>query len=144
VTVNQRITKIYENLQITQYRFAKDTGVSTATLNNLIVNPEGSPSFSTIQKILSSYKNLNARWLLMGEGDMWINENLDIAKTDIVENKAFEAREDITEYKRNEKKLLDTDEVMKKQIELLLVEMKRMNIKMELMEKELERIKKNK
>jgi transcriptional regulator with XRE-family HTH domain len=72
VTVNQRIIKIYENLQITQYRFAKDTGISTATLNNIVTEIEGKPSFSTIQKILTTYKDLNARWLMMGEGKMWI------------------------------------------------------------------------
>lgn len=73
MTVNQRITKIYENLQISQYRFAKDTGISTATLNNIVLDSEGKPSFTTIQKILNSYKNLNARWLITGEGEMWLN-----------------------------------------------------------------------
>lgn len=73
MTVNQRITKIYENLQISQYRFAKDTGISTATLNNIVLDSEGKPSFTTIQKILNSYENLNARWLITGEGEMWLN-----------------------------------------------------------------------
>lgn len=143
MTVNQRITKIYQALNISPSEFSRLVNVPHSRLNNQILGKNG-VGLDTVQSIIKNIENLNPTWLLIGEGNMWLTENLNIQKSDNVENKALEAREDITEYKRSEKKLLDTDEVMKKQIELLLVEMKRMNIKMELMEKELERIKKNK
>jgi transcriptional regulator with XRE-family HTH domain len=85
VTVNQRIIKIYKNLDISQYRFAKETGVSTATLNQIINNPEGKPSYETIQKILNRYSNLNANYLMSGKGQMWDSENISIDIPEISE-----------------------------------------------------------
>lgn len=71
MTVNQRIIKTYESLNITQYRFAKETNITTATLNHIALNFDSMPSLITIQKILNRYKNLNARWLIEGKGEMW-------------------------------------------------------------------------
>jgi plasmid maintenance system antidote protein VapI len=143
VTVNQRIVEIYKSLNITPAEFSRVVNVPHSRLNNQILGKNG-VGLDTIQSIVKSLQNLNPRWLLLGNGEMWISENSNIQITDILESKIIEVREDNTEYKRTEKSLLNTDEVMKKQIELLLVEMKRMNIKMELMEKEVERLKKGK
>lgn len=55
--------------------FAKKIGISQPSLARMLKNDSGLRS-STVVAILKLYDNpkLNPAWLLMGEGEMWLNE----------------------------------------------------------------------
>jgi hypothetical protein len=60
--------------------------VETGIANGLIgkARKRGSLSQENISKILYRYKNLNARWLLTGEGEMLIQEETPIQSKDTI------------------------------------------------------------
>jgi transcriptional regulator with XRE-family HTH domain len=75
VSVNERIVKIYESLQINQAEFARRISVSSQTLNNQVKGKNGL-SITTLELIAKSYPDLNIRWLVSGEGNMWDNKGI--------------------------------------------------------------------
>ncbi len=64
----QTFQDILNALEITYYRMAKDTGLSTAQLGKHLVGTK--PGHETIATILSTYPQLNAEYLLFGTGEV--------------------------------------------------------------------------
>lgn len=62
--------ELIDTLGISIYKLANDSGISSQTLTNNI-NRGVTPNSETISKILLLYKDVNARWLLTGEGEMF-------------------------------------------------------------------------
>lgn len=73
MTVNERIKILIEKLEEeNQRKFALKIGVSTTGLNSMLPgNRESKPSFEVLNKILSTYPQVSATWLLTGEGEMF-------------------------------------------------------------------------
>lgn len=71
-TINKRINKLIEKLNITAYEFSKKMGNSRPdTLYNLLNNEESQPSPKTLNKIKDNFPEINYSWLLTGEGEMF-------------------------------------------------------------------------
>lgn len=70
MSVNQRIKILYESLNVKQKEFSESIKQNRATINN-IVNNLSKPSYKVIEAIISTYPNLNANWLIAGDGPMW-------------------------------------------------------------------------
>lgn len=70
-----RIKKIIEHTGLSERAFAEIIGVKQNTLNQQLKGERGL-SLETISKILISYENISAEWLLRGSGEM-IKENND-------------------------------------------------------------------
>ena len=68
-SINKRIIEFIEYLNISRYKFSKETNISEANLLN-IYKGVNKPSVDFIEKILNKYKVLNPTWLLTGEGPM--------------------------------------------------------------------------
>lgn len=64
-----RIKKIIESTGLSERAFAEIIGVKQNTLNQQLKGERGL-SLETISKILISYKDISAEWLLRGEGEM--------------------------------------------------------------------------
>lgn len=66
-------------------KFAESLGYnSPAKLYRLINDEKNNPSFEIIQDILRKYSEINARWLVLGEGEMFLqNEKKEISNTSI-------------------------------------------------------------
>lgn len=71
MTVNQRIKILITQLSLTQAEFSIITKIKPATLSKAIKNPESNVRVDFIQKILINFPTLNARWLILGEGETW-------------------------------------------------------------------------
>jgi len=71
--MKDRITQFMANEGITPAEFADKIGVQRSSVSH-VLNGRNYPSASFIQKMLGSYKNLNSRWLLLGEGSMFENK----------------------------------------------------------------------
>ena len=67
-----RIKAILNHYSITPIEFVNSIGINPSHALNLIIGIEH-PSISDIQKILIAYPEVNARWLLLGEGDILIS-----------------------------------------------------------------------
>ena len=49
-------------------RFSNMIGIGPTVLENIVGKRETKPSFDVLEKTLSTFVNLNARWLITGEG----------------------------------------------------------------------------
>jgi transcriptional regulator with XRE-family HTH domain len=67
--MKDRIAQFLVKENISPAEFADKIGVQRSSVSH-VLNERNYPSASFIQKMLTSYKNLNPRWLLLGEGDM--------------------------------------------------------------------------
>jgi transcriptional regulator with XRE-family HTH domain len=67
--MKDRITQFLTNEGISPAEFADKIGVQRSSVSH-VLNGRNYPSASFIQKMLASYKNLNPRWLLLGEGSV--------------------------------------------------------------------------
>ncbi len=71
--MKDRIIKFIEAEHISAAEFADKIGVQRSSVSH-VLNGRNNPGFSFIQKILESFSNINSRWLLTGEGDIYINK----------------------------------------------------------------------
>ena len=67
--MKDRITQFLNREGISPAEFADKIGVQRSSVSH-VLNGRNYPSASFIQKMLDSYKTLNPRWLLLGEGAM--------------------------------------------------------------------------
>ena len=68
--MKDRITQLLASEGISPAEFADKIGVQRSSISH-VLNGRNYPSASFIQKILVSYKTLNPRWLLLGEGSIF-------------------------------------------------------------------------
>ena len=71
--VGQQLELMIHELRITQSEFAKQTGLSKQTVNNIISGRHVTKS-DVLEKILQAYPDLNITWLLNGKGTMWTTQ----------------------------------------------------------------------
>lgn len=67
--MEDRLNKLIEYLGITSAQFADYINVQRSSISH-ILSGRNKPSYDFIVKILHKYPNINARWLLLGEGDI--------------------------------------------------------------------------
>lgn len=68
-TVHQRIILLVQHAG-SQEDLSLKAGISRGSISHL-VNGKTKPSFEVLSRLASSYPDLNCRWLLTGEGDMF-------------------------------------------------------------------------
>ena len=68
--MKDRINQFLAHESISPAEFADKIGVQRSSVSH-VLNGRNYPSAAFIQKMLSSYKNLDPRWLLLGEGTMF-------------------------------------------------------------------------
>lgn len=64
--ITDRIVKIMEKEGHTVSTFARKLGISWTSANN-IVSGRNAPNYKTIVKIIESFDNIDANWLVMGQ-----------------------------------------------------------------------------
>lgn len=68
--LNSRFIELMVKTGHSKSTFAKELDVSLPLITH-ITNGRNKPGMELIQKILTVYPDLNARWLLLGEGEMF-------------------------------------------------------------------------
>ncbi len=76
LTVNERIKSLKNNTKKSTEEFAKFIQTPYGTLNGVIGTRKSSPSYAVLFAIIKAYPNLNARWLITGDGEMWGDKNV--------------------------------------------------------------------
>ncbi len=69
-----RIHKILRYYKLTSSRFADEIGVQRSSISH-VLSGRNKPSLGFIQKILNTYSEINAEWLVMGTGKLAQEEN---------------------------------------------------------------------
>jgi transcriptional regulator with XRE-family HTH domain len=72
--MKDRIVTFIENKGFLPAEFADQIGIQRSSLSH-VLNGRNNPGFSFIQKILTTYPQINSRWLITGEGNM-LNDNI--------------------------------------------------------------------
>ncbi|MBN2893131.1 MAG: helix-turn-helix transcriptional regulator [Bacteroidales bacterium] len=70
--IKDRIRQIIELENLTHSDFAKALGVQRSNISHILAG-RNNPSIDFIHKLLLRFKNINADWLIMGEGSMYKN-----------------------------------------------------------------------
>lgn len=70
----ERLKILAKRLGLKQHNIYKDMGTSSARVSN-VFNSVNNPSYEFLQSFLSAYPNVNANWLLTGEGEMLLNNS---------------------------------------------------------------------
>lgn len=134
--MKERLIEFLGHLGIGQNKFAQNVGLSSGFVNNL---GEGI-NLKSLQKILTTYPELNERWLLTGEGNM-IREATQIAKGDgsinsningIVEGNVIISHNDFSNMLEVQKGNL---EIQKELNERLKTSQEQVNILLEILQK---------
>jgi hypothetical protein len=77
LSINKRISELIELLENgNQFSFCKKTGISTTTLQGIIGQRQSDPGSKILNRVLVTYPNVNARWIVVGDEDVFINNNL--------------------------------------------------------------------
>lgn len=71
----ERLKTLAKKLGLKQHNIYKDMGTSSARVSN-VFNSVNNPSYEFLQSFLSAYPNVNANWLLTGEGEMLFDSNV--------------------------------------------------------------------
>lgn len=72
-TIGSRIQELIDYLDITYNKFAVECGITANHSIHLYIIGELSPSIDTIKKIRKRYP-VRMEWLIMGEGEMWVED----------------------------------------------------------------------
>jgi len=71
-TIGERIALLIKELGLNKNSFSKEIGLkNNSTITNIINNPDRSPSYDVIFRIVSRWDQLNIRWLIAGQGVMF-------------------------------------------------------------------------
>ena len=73
-SVNERIKKIIQVKKMNKNSFSKRIEVPPQTIQNIVDGRQNKPSFDVLEKVISSFEDINAQWLLNGEGEMLKSE----------------------------------------------------------------------
>lgn len=85
--INTRIRQLIDNLHYTNTDFAKKIGTNQGSLGNILrPNNPSKPGFAFIASVIKTFPNLNERWLLLGEGEMWKNGIIRVHELQLVED----------------------------------------------------------
>ena len=108
-TIQVRIKMIIEDLKLNNRTFAIHLGVDPTVIHNIVTGRKSQPSFAVLEKVVLSFDNIDAKWLLTGKGNMY---TASVNKTSMVEENA-------TEYGRTTNEIALESEVinLKGQIE---------------------------
>ncbi|MGN6648171.1 MAG: helix-turn-helix domain-containing protein [Cytophaga sp.] len=71
LNIQDRIKNIIDALGFTNRSFSLKLGVDPTVIHNIVAGRKSYPSFAILEKIILSFDNIDAKWLLTGKGSMY-------------------------------------------------------------------------
>lgn len=112
MSINQRIDKLEKFYKKRGITFHKYINVNPQTIKNITGERKSNPSHKILESILRSDSNININWLILGEGEMWLDsKNSKDKEFDLKEairsmyNEMNSFRDTISEIHRREREL---------------------------------------
>lgn len=81
--MNHRLEQFMKAEKLTSAKFAEILSVQPSSISHLI-SGRNKPNFDFIAKLLLMFPQLNPRWVINGQGDMYISENRSLITEDNV------------------------------------------------------------
>ena len=75
LNIQDRIKSIIEAFGLNNRAFSLKLGVDPTVIHNIVAGRKSYPSFAVLEKIVLSFDNIDARWLLTGKGSMYIGSS---------------------------------------------------------------------
>ncbi|MCR5454550.1 MAG: helix-turn-helix domain-containing protein [Bacteroidales bacterium] len=72
--MTERLQKIMDYAGVSPNKFAAILGIQRSSISHMM-SGRNNPSLTVVQKILKSYPDISAEWLLFGEGNMLKDDN---------------------------------------------------------------------
>lgn len=72
--INDRVATLINKLNMTAYQFAKELGYDRPEKIYTILNKRNKPGYDTLADILNHFTQVNAEWLMLGNGEMFKGE----------------------------------------------------------------------
>lgn len=119
-TINQRIAKIVEVLKYYPAAFAKHINMPRQKVSN-VLEGKFEPKADILISISKSFPQLNTRWLLTGEGNMWDSDIEKDQVSEISEKYIKQPKESIREAINNQYSTIKNDDFMESELVLKLV-----------------------
>jgi hypothetical protein len=69
--INERIKILIEELNLNNRSFALKLGIDPTIIHNIVAGRKSHPSFTVLEKIILTFDNIEARWLLTGKGNKY-------------------------------------------------------------------------
>lgn len=73
-----RLQQFIQHMNLSVYQVNRTAGLCQGLLTNAFSKKQGLTT-STLERLLIAYPMLNANWLIVGQGDMLLNDNGDIS-----------------------------------------------------------------
>ena len=70
MSINKRVVQLIEKTSVSKAAFSEATGISTVILSH-ISSGRNKVSLTTVEQILKAFNNVNAKWLIFGQGSMF-------------------------------------------------------------------------
>ncbi|MGI4733837.1 MAG: hypothetical protein ACRYG7_01520 [Janthinobacterium lividum] len=74
-TINQRLKFLIETLSVSVRAFSEAIGESTGNTNNYLGSRQLAPKHEYLSKVLTHFSNVNAHWLLTGNGEPFLTDS---------------------------------------------------------------------
>jgi transcriptional regulator with XRE-family HTH domain len=137
MALKDRLNQLFNTQNLKQKQFADILQIGQSTLNYYL-NGLSEPNFKNIMLLLAAFPNLNANWLLKGEGEMFLND-------DLSKNRMFDSLNQSNEFSESSPPqyqkplLIEKTELEEKRWELAMIEIEALRRRVELLEKESKR-----
>jgi len=95
--INIRVKELINRMKINQKKFGEITNIGQRNTSSLLLG-KTFPSYTVLANVVSSIKELNARWLLTGEGAMWQSDDLSQSEGKFPNNALVSASEPVTNF----------------------------------------------
>lgn len=105
MSINERILHLIKLKGYNKNSFSRKIGIKPQTLHHIISGRKTKPSFNVIEKIVSTFVDINAKWLITGLGKPIVDKqtekyNISCSKCKYLDNKFSEMAKDIDDLKQ--------------------------------------------
>ena len=78
-TFSERVHELMDYHRLNKNSLSVKLGfTANTTITRLANHPERNPSYDLLVLLLKAFPGLSGRWLLLGEGKMWVKDEIDI------------------------------------------------------------------
>ena len=107
MSINERILQLINLKGYNKNSFCIKIGIKPQTLHNIVSGRKTKPSFNVIEKILLTFVDINAEWLITGSGEPIVKN---LPETNIVKEQTYEFDILCPECKGRDYKILEMGE----------------------------------
>jgi len=73
--ISGRLQMILNHFEMTSYKLCKEINYATGAFSSLLAD-KTSPSFDLLNKLLERFPSIDANWLLLGKGEMFLDPSI--------------------------------------------------------------------